>query len=213
MSPPSNERDNALVLATVEARHNMTDVYCIKESAVDNLYGPISAVQTKRGRALFKKVVAAYGASDLVCFAEFPLKLFSNWYSQLPHILEVVQTVDDAGLGYVWEYKVIILHPTEVKEASQQLLKKYEKGKKLVSALYCSIFNVTPLDKEVIAASLNADTTIMVIRTKNAPKGSKSMCLSHVIASVSYRTGSGVHDEEFECGKSLIAWLAVADSF
>ena len=56
----------------------------------------------------------------------------------------------------------------------------------------------------------------MVIRTKvenekeNAPKtGSKRKRLVHVIASVSYRTGS----VDAECGQSLIAWLAVADSF
>ena len=84
VSPPSKERDNALVLATNEARSKMTDVYCIKVSVVDNLYGPISAVQTQRGRNLFKKVVAVYESSDQRCFAEFPLPLFANWYSQFP---------------------------------------------------------------------------------------------------------------------------------
>ena len=182
VSPPSNERDDALVPATVEARSKMTDVYCIKESVVDNLYGLNSAVQTKSGRALFRKVVAAYESSDQRCFAEFHLKIFANWYSQLPRISEVVQAYEDAGLGYVWEYKVIILHPTKAKGASPQLLKKYEMGKKLVSAFYCSIFRGNPLDKDVIEASLNVDTTIIVIRTKvatkekeNAQKGRKLM--------------------------------------
>ena len=126
---------------------------------MDNLYGPISAVQTPRGRKVFKRVVAGYESSDLVCHAEFPLKLFANWYSQLRRISEVVQTFEDAGLDYVWEYKVIILHPTKAKGAPQQLLKKYEKGKKLVSAFYRSIFHGNPLDKQVIKASLNVDTT------------------------------------------------------
>jgi hypothetical protein len=113
VSPPSNERDNALVPATVEARPKMMDVYCIKESVQEDLYGSISAEKTKRGRAFFRKVVDAYESSDQRCFAEFPLKLFANWYSQLPRISEVVQTWEDAGPDHVWEYKVIILHPTK----------------------------------------------------------------------------------------------------
>jgi hypothetical protein len=95
-------------------------------------------------------MVGVYESSDLVCFAEFPLKIFANWYTKLPHISEVVQTFEDAGLGYVWEYKVIILHPMKVKEASAQLLKKYEVGKKLVSAFYRSISVSIHLTKRLL---------------------------------------------------------------
>ena len=72
-SPPSNERDDALGPEIVEARAKMMDVYCIKESVADDLYVPSSAVQNKKGRDHFKKVVAVYESSDTVCFAEFPL--------------------------------------------------------------------------------------------------------------------------------------------
>jgi hypothetical protein len=63
-------------------------------------------------------------------------------------------------------------------------------AKKVASALYRSIFQQNPLDKELIEASLNVDTTVTVVGTKvendkeNAPKGSKTKCLAHVIASV-----------------------------
>ena len=93
----------------------------------------------------------------------------------------MVQTYEDSGLVYVWEYQVIILHPTKAMGASPQLFKKYVNGKKLVSAFYHSIFCGNPLDKDVVEASLNVDTTIMVIRTKvatkekeNAQEGSKT---------------------------------------
>ena len=100
VSPPSKERDNALVPGTVEARSKMIDVYCIKESVQLDLYdGHNSCVQDKRGRNHFRKVVGAYESSDTVCFAEFPLKLFGKWYSELPRISKVVQTVEDAGLN------------------------------------------------------------------------------------------------------------------
>ena len=90
-------------------------------------------------------------------------------------------TGDGAGVNDVWEYKVYFLHPRmQVKEASPQLKARYNVAKKLASSFYRSIFYGNPLDKEVIDASLNVDTTVMVIRTKvenekeNAPKtGSK----------------------------------------
>ena len=94
VSPPSNERDDALVLEIVEAHGKMMDVYCIKESVADNLHVPSSAVQNKKGRDHFKKVVAVYESSYTVCFAEFPLKLFCKWYSELLRISKVVQTVE-----------------------------------------------------------------------------------------------------------------------
>ena len=53
---------------------------------------------------------------------------------------------------------------------------RYNVAKKLASAFYGSIFNHNQLDKELIGASLNVDTTVMVVGTKvendkeNAPK-------------------------------------------
>jgi hypothetical protein len=134
VSPPSNERDNALDPGTVGERAKMTDVYCINVSVADDLYGRISAVQSKGGRAFYKKVVAAYESSVQRCFAEFPLTFFANWYSKLPRILDVVQAVEYAGDYHVWEYKVLMLHPSKVKEDTPQMKTKYEEGKKLGSA-------------------------------------------------------------------------------
>jgi hypothetical protein len=61
ISPPSNERDDGLNPEIVQARAKMMDVYCIKDSAMSDLYnGHNSYKQNKRSKDHFRKVVGAY---------------------------------------------------------------------------------------------------------------------------------------------------------
>ena len=141
VSPQSNER-NVLLPETFESRGKMTDVYCIKESVTDDLYCSKHVVGTKKGRAaLFKKLVSAYEQAPQNCFAEFPIGLLANWYTELPHILEVVAKVidagptDDSGVRDVWEYTVYFLHLMQVKQASPQLKRRYNVAKRVLLSI------------------------------------------------------------------------------